>query len=104
MKKLFFFPIRKTIVLTYRSINSSLRFRAVTRDLEKDRAAIDKEEKRLQIEIKQAAKAGRQNQAKQLALQLIRLRKQRDKNYAISGQITGIAHRTTVRRHIFIEN
>uniref|UniRef100_A0A0B7A8V6 Uncharacterized protein n=1 Tax=Arion vulgaris TaxID=1028688 RepID=A0A0B7A8V6_9EUPU len=63
-----------------------------TRDLDRDRNALEREEKKLEMEIKTAAKQGNKQAATILAKQLINLRKQRTKSYAMGSKISAIGN------------
>ena len=60
-------------------------------DLERELLAIDREEKKLVVEIKAAARAGNEKGAKLLAKSLVRLRGQRTKVLASAAQLRGCA-------------
>ncbi|KAJ3300258.1 hypothetical protein HK104_002820 [Borealophlyctis nickersoniae] len=64
------------------------------RSLQRDKTQLERQEKQLEMEIKKAAKANNISQAKLLAKQLIRLRKQKEKNMVVQSQISGIGFRT----------
>eukprot|EP01118_Nematostelium_gracile_P018938 TRINITY_DN8580_c0_g1_i1.p1 TRINITY_DN8580_c0_g1~~TRINITY_DN8580_c0_g1_i1.p1 ORF type:complete len:202 (+),score=71.20 TRINITY_DN8580_c0_g1_i1:31-636(+) len=65
------------------------------RDLDKELLVLDREEKKIILEIKRLAKLGQNANAKTMAKELIRLRGQRDKIYAMKGQLSGVQSRTT---------
>ncbi|TPX34334.1 hypothetical protein SmJEL517_g02947 [Synchytrium microbalum] len=67
----------------------------VGRDLERDRQQLERQEKQIEAEIRKAGKANNVTAAKTLAKQLIRVRKQKEKSYSMSAQISGVGHRTT---------
>jgi charged multivesicular body protein 2A len=56
-----------------------------TRDLDRDLLTLDREEKRIQAEIKKLAKANQMGAAKTLAKEVIRIRKQREKIISMKG-------------------
>ena len=61
--------------------------RKVNRDVVRDRGALEREEKKLEMEIKKAAKAGQRDVCTILAKQLIQLRKQKQRTYVASSQV-----------------
>ncbi len=64
----------------------------VSRDLGRDQQQLEREEKRMVAEIKKAARDGDEAGAKQLAKQLISLRKQIGKSRAMESQ--GASHQS----------
>ncbi|XP_045476232.1 charged multivesicular body protein 2b-B isoform X2 [Harmonia axyridis] len=64
--------------------------RKAGRDIERDRRLLEREEKKLELEIKKNAKDGNKEACKVLALQLVRLRKQKNNTYAANSKIQGI--------------
>lgn len=66
-------------------------------DLERELLSIDREEKKLIIEIKNAAKNGNDKGARVLAQSLVRLRGQRTKLLASSAQLRGVRASIGVR-------
>ncbi|KAJ3041762.1 Charged multivesicular body protein 2b [Rhizophlyctis rosea] len=68
--------------------------RGEVRTLQRDKADLERQEKQITAEIKKAAKANNMAQAKLLAKQLIRIRKQQEKNMTVQSQINGIGYRT----------
>ncbi|KAI9144942.1 Snf7 family [Paraphysoderma sedebokerense] len=69
--------------------------KSVQRDLERDRLQLERQEKQIELEIKKAARAGNQTLCKQYAKQLIRIRKQKEKSFGASAQVSAIGHRAT---------
>ncbi|GLG98041.1 Charged multivesicular body protein 2b-B [Gryllus bimaculatus] len=65
--------------------------RKVGRDVERDRRELEREEKKLEMEIKKMAKEGNKEGCTILAKQLIQLRKQKTRTYAVNSKISGIA-------------
>ncbi len=61
--------------------------RKVDRDVTRDRAALEREEKKLEMEIKKAAKAGNKAACTVLAKQLVQLRKQKQRSLVASSQV-----------------
>ncbi|RUP44117.1 Snf7-domain-containing protein, partial [Jimgerdemannia flammicorona] len=70
-------------------------FRTIQRDLDRDRLQLQRQGKQIELEIKKAAKQGNMTQAKTLAKQLLRVRKQQDKNMQVGSSISAVSHRTT---------
>ncbi|ESO84176.1 hypothetical protein LOTGIDRAFT_203267 [Lottia gigantea] len=62
------------------------------RGVERDRANLEKEEKKIEMEIKKAAKQGNKQAATILAKQLVALRKQKTKTYAVNSKIGAIGN------------
>ncbi|KAH9508673.1 Charged multivesicular body protein 2b [Bulinus truncatus] len=83
-----FFSKKPTVQEQIRANDRVLRKQ--TRDLDRDRGALEREEKKLEAEIKKAAKAGNKQAATILAKQLIALRKQKTKSYAMGSKISSI--------------
>jgi charged multivesicular body protein 2B len=70
--------------------------RSGERDLDKELRNLDRTEKQIIVDIKKLAKKGGSDGAvKTLARQLVTLRQQRDKLYAMRGHVTAVGHRTT---------
>ena len=61
--------------------------RKVGRDVDRDRAQLEREEKKLELEIKKAAKANNRAALNVLAKQLLQLRKQKQRNLNVSSQV-----------------
>lgn len=68
--------------------------RGTHRQLARDRAALEKEEKQIEMEIKKMAKAGNKDACKILAKQLVQLRKQKTRSYACGSKITSMSTQT----------
>ncbi|KFW82179.1 Charged multivesicular body protein 2b, partial [Manacus vitellinus] len=64
--------------------------RGTQRAITRDRAALEKQEKQLELEIKKMAKTGNKEACKVLAKQLVQLRKQKNRTYAVSSKVTSI--------------
>ncbi|KAK6169996.1 charged multivesicular body protein 2b [Patella vulgata] len=62
------------------------------RDVDRDRGKLEKEEKKIEMEIKKAAKQGNKQAATILAKQLVALRKQKTKTYAVNSKIGAIGN------------
>eukprot|EP00960_Hanusia_phi_P063383 765468-Hanusia_phi.AAC.3 len=67
------------------------------RDIERERMALQREEKQLVIDIKKAAKEGQEKIVKTLAKQLVRVREQQSRMISIKGQVQGIRNSMTVK-------
>uniref|UniRef100_UPI00398EADFF charged multivesicular body protein 2b isoform X1 n=1 Tax=Pristiophorus japonicus TaxID=55135 RepID=UPI00398EADFF len=65
--------------------------RGTQRSIARDRAGLEKEEKQLEMEIKKMAKAGNKDACKILAKQLVQLRKQKTRTYAVSSKVTSMS-------------
>ena len=61
--------------------------RKQTRDVERDRRGLEREEAKLELEIKKAAKAGNKEVCTVLAKQLIQMRKQKTRTYTAASQV-----------------
>jgi len=68
--------------------------RKVKRGLDRDRNKMEAEEKKLEMEIKKAAKAGNKQACAILAKQLVNMRKQKNRSYTASSQITSVGMHT----------
>ena len=68
--------------------------RRVNRGLERDRGKMNADEKKLELEIKKAAKAGNKQACAILAKQLVQMRKQKNRSYTASSQITSVGMHT----------
>uniref|UniRef100_A0A8C0HC90 Charged multivesicular body protein 2B n=1 Tax=Chelonoidis abingdonii TaxID=106734 RepID=A0A8C0HC90_CHEAB len=71
---------RKIDVYVIKEQNRELR--GTQRTITRDRAALEKQEKQLELEIKKMAKTGNKEACKVLAKQLVQLRKQKTRTYA----------------------
>uniref|UniRef100_A0A1I8GKR2 Charged multivesicular body protein 2b n=2 Tax=Macrostomum lignano TaxID=282301 RepID=A0A1I8GKR2_9PLAT len=60
------------------------------RDLERDRGHLEREEKRIEGEIKKAAKQGNKEACSVLAKQLVRLRQQKTRSYAMGSKVSAV--------------
>lgn len=85
---------KKTVDDVIKEQNKELRGtqRAITRD----RTALEKQERQLELEIKKMAKTGNKDACKVLAKQLVQLRKQKTRTYAVSSKITSMSTQTKV--------
>ncbi|XP_029434681.1 charged multivesicular body protein 2b [Rhinatrema bivittatum] len=83
---------KKTVDDIIREQNKELRGtqRAITRD----RTALEKQEKQLELEIKKMAKTGNKEACRVLAKQLVQLRKQKTRTYAVSSKVTSMSTQT----------
>lgn len=70
--------------------------RRTQRELERDRTALERQEKQLEQQIKQAAQRGDRQSATILAKQLVQLRKQKTKSFAVSSKVQSIGNQTKV--------
>ncbi|NXK52604.1 CHM2B protein, partial [Chauna torquata] len=70
--------------------------RGTQRTITRDRAALEKQEKQLELEIKKMAKTGNKEACKVLAKQLVQLRKQKNRTYAVSSKVTSMSTQTKV--------
>lgn len=64
--------------------------RRTNRGLDRDRGQLEKEEKKIEMEIRKAAKQGNKQACAVLAKQLLQLRRQKTRMYAASSQITSV--------------
>lgn len=64
--------------------------RKTQRDMDRERADLDRQEKKLETEIKLAAKAGNKEAVTILAKQLVNLRKQKTKTYAVGSKMQAV--------------
>uniref|UniRef100_A0A3B5KUD0 Charged multivesicular body protein 2B n=1 Tax=Xiphophorus couchianus TaxID=32473 RepID=A0A3B5KUD0_9TELE len=60
----------------------SKELRSTQRQITRDRTALEKQEKQMELEIKKMAKSGNKEACKILAKQLVQLRKQKNRTYA----------------------
>ncbi|XP_004081742.1 charged multivesicular body protein 2b [Oryzias latipes] len=74
----------------------SKELRGTQRQITRDRAALEKQEKQLELEIKKMAKSGNREACKILAKQLVQLRKQKNRTYAVSSKVTSMSTQTKV--------
>ncbi|XP_034741278.1 charged multivesicular body protein 2Ba [Etheostoma cragini] len=70
--------------------------RGTQRQITRDRAALEKQEKQMEAEIKKMAKSGNKEACKILAKQLVQLRKQKNRTYAVSSKVTSMSTQTKV--------
>nr|XP_025037202.1 charged multivesicular body protein 2b [Pelodiscus sinensis] len=70
--------------------------RGTQRTITRDRAALERQEKQLELEIKKMAKTGNKEACKVLAKQLVQLRKQKTRTYAVSSKVTSMSTQTKV--------
>uniref|UniRef100_A0A8C5LPD0 Charged multivesicular body protein 2B n=1 Tax=Leptobrachium leishanense TaxID=445787 RepID=A0A8C5LPD0_9ANUR len=85
---------KKTVDDIIKDQNKELRGtqRAITRD----RSALEKQEKQLEMEIKKMAKSGNKDACRILAKQLVQLRKQKTRTFAVSSKVTSMSTQTKV--------
>ncbi|XP_047226634.1 charged multivesicular body protein 2Ba [Girardinichthys multiradiatus] len=74
----------------------SKELRGTQRQITRDRAALEKQEKQMELEIKKMAKSGNKEACKILAKQLVQLRKQKNRTYAVSSKVTSMSTQTKV--------
>ncbi|KAK1788856.1 hypothetical protein P4O66_014849 [Electrophorus voltai] len=74
----------------------SKELRGTQRQITRDRAALEKQEKQMEMEIKKMAKTGNREACKILAKQLVQLRKQKNRTYAVSSKVTSMSTQTKV--------
>ncbi|XP_076841498.1 charged multivesicular body protein 2Ba isoform X2 [Brachyhypopomus gauderio] len=70
--------------------------RGTQRQITRDRAALEREEKQIEMEIKKMAKTGNREACKILAKQLVQVRKQKNRTYAVSSKVTSMSTQTKV--------
>ncbi|KAK2502553.1 hypothetical protein MC885_006327 [Smutsia gigantea] len=70
--------------------------RGTQRAIIRDRAALEKQEKQLELEIKKMAKIGNKESCRVLAKQLVHLRKQKTRTFAVSSKVTSMSTQTKV--------
>lgn len=68
--------------------------RSTQRQITRDRTALEKQEKQMEAEIKKMAKSGNREACKILAKQLVQLRKQKARTYAVSSKVTSMNTQT----------
>ncbi|GAA6095167.1 charged multivesicular body protein 2b [Tachysurus ichikawai] len=83
---------KKTVDDVIKEQNKELR--GTQRQITRDRAALEKQEKQLEMEIKKMAKSGNKEACKILAKQLVQLRKQKTRTYAVSSKVTSMSTQT----------
>ncbi|KAM4561699.1 charged multivesicular body protein 2Ba [Fundulus diaphanus] len=74
----------------------SKELRGTQRQITRDRAALEKQEKQMEMEIKKMAKSGNKEACKILAKQLVQLRKQKNRTYAVSSKVTSMSTQAKV--------
>lgn len=72
----------------------SKEMRTTQRHIARDRTALEKQEKQMEAEIKKMAKSGNREACKILAKQLVQLRKQKNRTYAVSSKVSSMQTRT----------
>ncbi|KAF4075292.1 hypothetical protein AMELA_G00232880 [Ameiurus melas] len=83
---------KKTVDDVIKEQNKELR--GTQRQITRDRSALEKQEKQLEMEIKKMAKSGNKDACKILAKQLVQLRKQKTRTYAVSSKVTSMSTQT----------
>lgn len=74
----------------------SKEMRSTQRQIARDRTALEKQEKQMEMEIKKMAKSGNREACKILAKQLVQLRKQKNRTYTVSSKVTSMSMQTKV--------
>lgn len=72
----------------------SRELRSTQRGIARDRTALEKQEKQLEAEIKKMAKSGNKEACKILAKQLVQVRRQKGRTYAVSSKVTSMSTQT----------
>ncbi|XP_072301204.1 charged multivesicular body protein 2Ba [Eucyclogobius newberryi] len=72
----------------------SKELRGTQRQITRDRTALERQEKQMEAEIKKMAKSGNREACKILAKQLVQLRKQKNRTYAVSSKVTSMSTQT----------
>lgn len=85
---------KKTVDDVIKEQNRELR--GTQRAIIRDRAALEKQEKQLELEIKKMAKIGNKEACRVLAKQLVHLRKQKTRTFAVSSKVTSMSTQTKV--------
>ncbi|XP_042613455.1 charged multivesicular body protein 2b-like [Cyprinus carpio] len=83
---------KKTVDDVIKEQNKELR--GTQRQITRDRAGLEKQEKQLEMEIKKMAKTGNREACKVLAKQLVQVRKQKTRTYAVSSKVTSMSTQT----------
>ncbi|KAA0722237.1 Charged multivesicular body protein 2b [Triplophysa tibetana] len=83
---------KKTVDDVIKEQNKELR--GTQRQITRDRTALEKQEKQLEVEIKKMAKTGNRDACKVLAKQLVQVRKQKTRSYAVSSKVTSMSTQT----------
>ncbi|XP_041663792.1 charged multivesicular body protein 2Ba [Cheilinus undulatus] len=76
--------------------DQSKELRSTQRQITRDRTALERQEKQMEAEIKKMAKSGNRDACKILAKQLVQLRKQKARTYAVSSKVTSMKTQTQV--------
>ncbi|KAK7166177.1 hypothetical protein R3I93_006069 [Phoxinus phoxinus] len=72
----------------------SKELRGTQRQITRDRTALERQEKQLEMEIKKMAKTGNREACTVLAKQLVQVRKQKTRTYAVSSKVTSMSTQT----------
>uniref|UniRef100_A0A673IPZ8 Charged multivesicular body protein 2Bb n=1 Tax=Sinocyclocheilus rhinocerous TaxID=307959 RepID=A0A673IPZ8_9TELE len=83
---------KKTVDDVIKEQNKELR--GTQRQITRDRTGLEKQEKQLEMEIKKMAKTGNREACKVLAKQLVQVRKQKTRSYAVSSKVTSMSTQT----------
>uniref|UniRef100_A0A8C7KCW7 Charged multivesicular body protein 2Bb n=2 Tax=Oncorhynchus kisutch TaxID=8019 RepID=A0A8C7KCW7_ONCKI len=68
--------------------------RGTQRQITRDRSSLEKQEKQLEMEIKKMAKTGNKEACTILAKQLVQLRRQKNRSYAVGSKVTSMSSQT----------
>uniref|UniRef100_A0A8K9XBE9 Charged multivesicular body protein 2Bb n=1 Tax=Oncorhynchus mykiss TaxID=8022 RepID=A0A8K9XBE9_ONCMY len=68
--------------------------RGTQRQITRDRSSLEKQEKQLEMEIKKMAKMGNKEACTILAKQLVQLRRQKNRSYAVGSKVTSMSSQT----------
>uniref|UniRef100_A0A4W5PP18 Charged multivesicular body protein 2Ba n=1 Tax=Hucho hucho TaxID=62062 RepID=A0A4W5PP18_9TELE len=68
--------------------------RGTQRQITRDRSSLEKQEKQLETEIKKMAKTGNKEACTILAKQLVQLRRQKNRTYAVGSKVTSMSSQT----------
>ncbi|KAG5852792.1 charged multivesicular body protein 2b-A-like [Anguilla anguilla] len=85
---------KKTVEDVIKEQNKELK--GTQRQIARDRTSLEKQEKQIELEIKKMAKSGNKDACKILAKQLVQLRKQKNRTYAVSSKVTSMSTQTKV--------
>lgn len=83
---------KKTVDDVIKEQNKELR--GTQRQITRDRTALERQEKQLEMEIKKMAKTGNREACTVLAKQLVQVRKQKTRTYAVSSKVTSMSTQT----------
>ncbi|XP_074551767.1 charged multivesicular body protein 2b-like [Halichoeres trimaculatus] len=72
--------------------------RGTQREITRDRTALERQEKQITAEIKKMARSGNKEACKILAKQLVQLRKQKARTYAVSSKVTSMSSQSKLMK------